>query len=86
MRCPDCNSAWSKVTNTRRLSPTRTKRYRVCMHCHRNFQTYEVISDEVKPKTPKKSRKDKSSTEEIDDFDELYVLEDDEEEDEDYEN
>lgn len=60
MKCPNCGSEKSEVTQTRAFQPLRmaipgqgyvvktaTKRYRRCLGCRVPFQTYELMEDDA---------------------------------------
>ena len=51
MRCPSCDSAYSRVYKTLKVTKNRTRRYRTCQHCGKNFSTTEEVNPpkELKP-------------------------------------
>lgn len=49
MRCPDCNSGWSSVYRTMKVS-NKIRRYRTCNHCGRNFVSSETTDPPKKDK------------------------------------
>lgn len=58
LRCPDCNCAHSKVTNTweheitvRGRTYVYVRRRRVCRHCGRAYYGKEYGEEDVSPKT-----------------------------------
>ncbi len=52
MMCPECHSAYSEVTSTRKIRGSRIRRYRVCKHCGHPFSTTEIVNP-PKLKAPK---------------------------------
>lgn len=66
MRCPQCNSAWSKVYRTMKIMKVKIRRYRTCQHCQFNFSTTEEAN------VPKVKRDRKTE-------DDIIIIEDDEE-------
>lgn len=56
MRCPKCNCAHARATNTYKVGPYRgvyyTRRRRVCRNCNYAYMTQEVSEDDLKKNPP----------------------------------
>jgi len=62
MNCPKCHSNMTKVYKSRRVTKYKTRRYKVCLHCGKNFSSTEKVD-------PPKEKKDPG--------DDIYIIPDD---------